>query len=115
MGLSIGVSSVYYLPEPPQPIYDFMSDLRDHPSTGLHEYYRDLDDRDEDDPLGDDDDDDECWEDGGFCEFRRIGLVRRASGWAIRKRLTETDKALLLDWIANLPWNDDYIMLHLGN
>lgn len=115
MGLSIGVVSVRYLEEPPQPIIDFITDLRTLSSTGLEDYYRDLDDRDEDDPLGDDDDDDECWEDGGFCEFRRIGLVRRASGWAIRKRLTEADKALLLGWIANLSWNDDYIMLHLGH
>lgn len=115
MGLSIGVSNVYYLPEPPQPIYDFMSDLRDRRSTGLHEYYRDLDDRNENDPLGDDHESDECWEDGGFCEFRRIGLVRRASGWAIHQGLIEADKALLLDWIANLPWNDDHVMLHLAN
>ena len=57
MGLSIGVSSVYYLPEPSQPICDFMSDLRDHPSTGLQEYYGHLNDRHEDDPLWDYDDD----------------------------------------------------------
>lgn len=110
MGLSIGVVNVRYLEQPDRPIFDFMADLRSLPSTGLEEYYRDLDDRDEEDPLGYED---EWWEDGGFYEFQRTGLIRRASGWAIRHKLTEADKALLLDWIANLPWNDDYIMLHL--
>ena len=114
MGLSIGVVNVYYLHEPAQPIIDFMSELRFISSTGLQEYYQDLEDRDEDDPLGYEDNDDECWNDGGFCEFWRIGIIRRATGWAIRENLTQSERALLLDWIANLPWSDDQIMLHLG-
>ena len=114
MGLSIGVSSVYYLPEPPQPIYAFMSDLRDNHSTGLREYYSDLDSREDDDPLGDYESQDEHWEDGRFCELQRVGMIRRATGWAIVKNLSQSERTLLLDWIANLPWNDDYIMLHLG-
>jgi hypothetical protein len=114
MGLSIGVVNVNYLHEPAQPIFDFMSELRSLPRTGLHEYYRDLENRDEDDPLGCEDDDDEYWDDGGFCEFWRIGMIRRATGWAILENLAQSERALLLDWIANLPWSDDYIMLHLG-
>ena len=113
MGLSIGVVSIRYLDEPAEPMINFMDDLRASPSAGLDEYYRDLDARDEDDPLGDDDEDDEYWDDGGFCEFRRIGMIRRATGWAIRKNLSQSDRALLLEWIGNLPWNDDFVMLHL--
>ena len=41
-------------------------------------------------------------------------MIRRATGWAIRENLAQSERALLLDWIANLPWSDDYIMLHLG-
>ena len=114
MALSIGVVNVRYLSEPAQPILQFMTALRSLPDTGLDEYYGDLDTRDEDDPLGDDTDDNTYWDDGGFCEFRRIGMIRRATGWAIAKSLTQSERTLLLDWIANLPWNDDYIMLHLA-
>lgn len=114
MSLSIGVVSVQYLDEPAQPVLGFVEDLRLRPSTGIEEYYQDLDDRDEEDPLGDDESEDEFWEDGGFCEFRRIGLMRRAMGWAINKNLSISERGLLLDWIANLPWNDDFIMLHLA-
>ena len=114
MSLSIGVVNVRYLDEPAQPILNFVEDLRLRPSTGIEEYYQDLDVRDEDDPLGDDEMGNEYWEDGGFCEFQRIGMIRRAMGWPIGKNLSISEKALLLDWIANLPWNDDFIMLHLA-
>ncbi len=113
MSLSIGVVNVRYLEEPAQPILQFMADLRSSPTTGLDAYYGDLDARGLADPLGDDRED-EHWEDGGFCEFRRAGMMRRATGWATEKSLSQSERTLLLDWLANLPWNDDYIILHLG-
>ena len=114
MGLSVGIVEVNYLEIIDDAVLRFVSDLRSHSMTGLEEYYCDLDGRDADDPLGSDESQDEYWDDGGFIEFQRIGLIRRAMGWAISKNLADAERVILMDWLANLPWKDDRIMLHLG-
>lgn len=113
MGLDIGVVSIEYLAQPEPPMYEFMQDLQLNPMTGLREYYADIDSRDAADDL--DGESDDIWNDGGFCEFSRNGLTKRAGGWAIRKNLTPFETTQLLDWIAKLPWRNDFLMLHLGN
>ena len=113
MGLDIGVVSIQYLERPEPPMYEFMLDLRLNSMIGLRDYYADSDSRDDADDM-DDGGSDEIWNDGGFCEFTRNGLMKRASGWAIRKNLTPSEKAQLWDWIASLPWRNDFLMLHLG-
>lgn len=104
MGLDIGVVSIDYLDRPGQPMYRFMWDLMANPELG----------------LGDDrDDDDGHWDGGGtgesaFYEFTREGLLNRANGWATTQTLSDPERSTLLDWIENLPYRGDTIMLHLG-
>lgn len=64
-------------------------------------------------------DDDGYWDGGGgggnaFYEFYRDGLLNRANGWATSQGITDTERATLLDWIENLPYRGDAIMLHLS-
>ena len=104
MGLDIGVVNIEYLDQPGQPMYRFMWDLMANPEVGLG-----------DDP----DDDDVHWDGGGtgesaFYEFTREGLLHRANGWATAQTLSDPERSTLLDWIENLPYRGDNIMLHLG-
>ena len=114
MGLDIGVVKIEYLERPGQPMYGFMQDLQLNPMAGLHECCADSDRRNDADDMNEGESD-EIWNDGGFCEFHRNGLVKRASGWAIRKNLSPLERTQLLDWVANLPWQNDFLMLHLGD
>ena len=104
MGLDIGVVNIDYLDTPSQPMYRFMWELMADPYVG----------------LGDDLDDDDLHWDGGnsgenaFYEFTRDGLLNRANGWAAAQNLSDMDRSTLLNWIENLPYRDNFIMLHLG-
>ena len=103
MGLDVGVVSIDYLDRPGQPMYRFMWELMANPDTG----------------MGDTAGDDEYWDGGGtgesaFYEFTRDGLVNRANGWAAAQNIGDTERSTLLDWIENLPYRGDTIMLHLG-
>ena len=104
MGLEIGVVSIQYLDRPGQPMYRFMWDLMADPETG----------------LGDDHgEEDGHWDGGGtgesaFYEFTHEGLVNRANGWASDRDLNDSERSTLLNWIENLPYRGDTIMLHLG-
>lgn len=103
MGLSIGVVNIQYLPQPAEPMYGFMKDLMADPNTGA-----DMD-------LFDDD---SLWEtgDGGnaFYEIEHDQMMRRADGWAVKQRIDAADRATLLQWVDDLPWRGDFIMLHLN-
>ena len=114
MGLDIGVVKIEYLERPGQPMYRFMQDLQINRMAGLDEYYDDIDSRDAAGDM-DDGESDEIWNDGRFCEFSRNGLMKRACGWAILKNLTPSERSQLLDWVARLPWQNDFLMLHLGD
>ena len=113
MGLDIGVVKIEYLERPDQPMYGFMQALRSNSMVGLADYFQDIDRRDADDDLMDDGDEG-VWNDGGFCEFGRNDLTKRAIGWGIRENLPPVERMKLLAWVANLPWQDDFLMLHLG-
>ena len=104
MSLSIGVVNITYLDQPGQPMYRFMWDLMADPEVG----------------LGADRDENDGWWDGGssgenaFYEFTRDGMLNRASGWADAQTLSDRERSTLLDWVENLPYRDDTIMLHLS-
>lgn len=103
MGLDISVVKTEPLPRPAEPVYGFLWDLLLHPSAG----------------GGYDADDDVLWggswANNGVYEFTRAGLRKRANNWANRHNLGASEKAKLRRWIRNLPWQDEYITLHLGN
>ena len=104
MSLSIGVVNITYLEQPAQPMYRFMWELMADPDVGLGP---------------DREDDDGYWDGGGggenaFYEFYRDGLINRANGWATTQDLADTERSTLLDWIENLPYRGDSIMLHLS-
>ena len=103
MSLSIGVVNIEYLPQPAEPMYGFMKDLMAEPDTGT-----DMDLFDED-PL---------WETGSegnaFYEMERDQMMRRADGWAVKQGIDAADRATLLQWVDDLPWRGDFLMLHLN-
>lgn len=103
MSLSIGVVNIEYLPQPAEPVYGFMQDLMADPNTGA-----DMD-------LFDDD---SLWETGGegnaFYELEYDQMMRRADGWAARQGIDAAARARLLQWVDDLPWRGDCIMLHLN-
>ena len=85
------------------PIYDFLFDLMLDPYTG------------QDDEFEDDDVWGGSWENNGLYEFSRVGLRKRANNWANDKNLSQADKARMSRWVSSLSWQNDHIMLHLGN
>ena len=108
MGLDIGVVGISYLERPTQPMYGFMWALMADPEVGLG---------------GGQDEDDGYWDGGGsgenaFYQFQRQGLVNRATGWAAgwaaEQNLSDVERRTLLNWIANLPYQGETIMLHLS-
>lgn len=103
MGLDIGVVRIEYLDRPGQPMYGFMQDLMANPDTGT-----DMD-------LFDDD---SVWEATGegnaFYELEHDQMMRRADGWAVKQGIDAADRATLLQWVDDLPWRGDFIMLHLN-
>lgn len=102
MGLDVGVIRATYLERPGQPIYDFLWDLAADPEVGL---------------VDDEGDVDAHWDGGGpenaFYEFYRDGLVNRANGWAAEQNLSAADRDTLLNWIENLPYKDDPVILQI--
>ena len=104
MGLDVGVVTIEYLERPGQPMYGFLQDLMVDPDTGTE-----FDSFDYEPGWG------EGWEGNALYEFERDVLLRRADGWAVRKNLDATERATLLQWIDDLPYRGDAIILHLGN
>ncbi len=103
MGLDVGVVTIEYLERPGQPMYGFLQALMADPDTGTE-----FDPFDYESGWGD------GWEGNAFYEFERDVLLRRADGWAVKKNLDATERATLLQWIDDLPYRGDVIMLHLG-
>ena len=54
------------------------------------------------------------WDNNGLFEFPRDDLEKMARLWAFKQKLSRVDRAALLDWIAELPFEDDLISLHIG-
>ena len=104
MGVDVGVVTIEYLDQPPPPAYRFLEDLL----LGLIPAPEDDDDVDEYDWGGD-------WANNSIHEFHRASLDRRANRWAAHNRLSDADQAVLRQWLDELPWQSDYITLHLGN
>ena len=100
MGLDVGVVKTTYLERPGHPIYDFLWDLAVGPEVGVV-----------------DGDVDAHWDGGGpenaFCEIYWDSLVNRANGWAAEQNLNAADRDTLLNWIENLPYKDDPVILQL--
>ena len=92
-----------HLKRPSSPTYDFLFDLMLDPYAGQG-----------DDPW-DGDTWGGSWDKNGLYEFSRISLRKRALNWANSHNLSQAEKAKLRRWIRNLPWQDDLIMLHMGN
>ena len=101
MGLDVGVVTIEYSPDPQPPVYGFLYDLLLNPYTGV-------DEDDDDDIWGD------SWTDNGVYEFERVGLTSRAINWANDHAISESEKDDLLSWVADLPWRNDMVTLHLG-
>ena len=103
MSLSIGIVNIEYLPQPCQPMYRFMQDLMVDPNVGT-----DMDLFHKTTP----------WEAGDgenvFYEFERDELLRRADGWAAKQQIDAADRSTLLQWVDDLPYRGDFIMLHLN-
>lgn len=103
MSLSIGVVNIEYLPQPPEPMYGFMKALMLDPNIGTDmDLWADVQPWD----VGDGENE--------FYEIERDELLRRADGWAVKKSIDAADRARLLQWVDDLPWRDDFIMLHLN-
>ena len=98
MALSVGVVSIEYLEEPKSPVSDFLKHLAMHSSLGLSNG--------------------ELWAGGWdgnvFLEFERNTLAEGAGLWCNDGGVSDTERAELLAWIADLPAQTDYVMLHIG-
>jgi len=92
VGLDIGVVRVSYLERPSQPVYDFLWNLA---STVCGADWGG------------------SWEGNAFVEFTRRHLLSKARRYAREQKLLEDDFAKLLDWIRDLPWDGNTIMLRL--
>ncbi len=103
MGLDVGVVTIEYLERPGQPMYRFLQDLMADPNVG-----------DEFDPFDHEPAWGDGWEGNAFYESERDVLLRRADGWAVKKNLDASDRAQLLQWVDDLPYRGDFIMLHLS-
>ena len=93
MGIDVGVVKISYLQRPEQPMYDFLWELAAEPHEG--------------DWGG-------WWEGNVFTETTRTRMLSRAAVYAVNKDLSQNEVDKLLEWVENLPWNGDTIMLHLG-
>ncbi|MBM3943093.1 MAG: hypothetical protein FJ316_09260 [SAR202 cluster bacterium] len=93
MGLDVGVVNITYLEYPNEPVYDFLCAL----AGG---------------ELGED------WGGGwggnALVEFRKYSLLQKAGNWAEDKGLATQERELLRQWIEDLPWRNDDIMLFLS-
>ena len=103
MGLEVGIVTIEYLEPPGHPIRSFLQDL-------MQDQYLEnqLEAFDDESDWG------HAWEDNALYEFDRDILLRYANGWAGKKRLNATDRAMLTRWIDELPYRDNAIMLHFG-
>lgn len=94
MSLDIGVVKITYLDRPDKPMYDFLNAL------AAGDFF------------------DESWGGGwagnALVEFRREQLLSEASNWAERQQIDVRGKEALGQWVEELPWDGDTIMLHFS-
>jgi hypothetical protein len=103
MSLDVGIVTIEYMDSPAQPAEEFLFDLLLNPYTGV-----DDDENDDDEFWGG------SWSGNGLYEFGRAGLISRARNWSDYRSISPSERADLLVWIEDLPWQDDRVMLHLG-
>ncbi len=108
MALSIGVveGGIRYLERPARPIYTFMWALMEDPLVGL---------------SGNDLQDDFFWDGGGngesaLYQFDKDSLEKRAVGWASQQGLTSEERVNLINWLQDLPCDEEtgVVTLHLS-
>lgn len=108
MGLDVGVVTIEYMRTPTQIVQDFLFDLLLDPYAGVD------DDGDDDGSLYEEWSG--SWENNALCELGRDALMTRAGNWANEKAIAVSERAVLMGWVAALPWQEDgRIMLHLGS
>ena len=109
MGMSVGVVTIKYLDEPSEPVRDFLFHLASDVSLGFNdeEYEEETDDVEPYTWGG-------GWEGNTFVEFSRPYLDWKANQWVNSQDIDTETKDAIQSWIADLPWNNDMIMLHLG-
>ena len=98
MGLSVGVVSIDYLDEPQPPVSDFLKELAMNPNLGMEEG----------DSWGG------GWAENSFLEFQKSPLLKRARRWCTERGISGSERTSLTTWVSSLPWQDGYVMLHLG-
>ena len=98
MSLSVGIVNIDYLEQPSKPISDFLADLAMSLDTDLN--------------------DDETWG-GGWAENTLVEITQdsleaRARNWCNERHIESSGQAALLAWVADLPWQGGYVMLHIA-
>ncbi len=110
MGLSIGLINLEYRHDPPQPIPDFFRDLSSDPNISDYADFDDDESADGGNGAG-------YWcgtmDDVGILLVQRYELTERAENWCSEKNIPNAAREQLLTWLANLPWKDGLIRLHL--
>ena len=86
MGLDVWVVKMEYVDSPTGLLKDFLFDLTENLDWGY-------------DGWGG------GWEGNAFIEVFKEDLGGRAWDYASEKRLSQEDRANLLSWVENLPWN----------
>ncbi len=105
--MDVGVVTIDYLERPRGPVHDFLASLSLDPTLG------DCDDEYE--AEDDFDGEDYVWSLNAIVEFSRQYLDWRVDRWVTSRNIYATTKSELRHWIDNLPWKNDYIMLHIGS
>ena len=109
MAMDVGVVTINYLERPGTPVRDFLFHLASDVSLGFN-----------DEEYEEETHDDEHYTWGGgwgantFVEFSRPYLGWKANRWATSQGINSVARDTVRRWIADLPWNDDMVMLHLG-
>ena len=114
MGLSVGVVSIEYRHDPPEPIPDFFRDLIEDQNIGDFADYGDFDDDDGDGDEGGGGFGYWCgiMDDVGILDFDQYRLMERAETWCRERNLDDVRRQELLTWLTNLPWKDGSVRLH---
>ncbi len=110
MGLDVGVVTIKYLDATEKPVNEFLLHLASDASLGY-----------EDEEYEDDTGDDEHytwgngWGGNAVVEFSRAYLNWKADQWVSNQGVGAEERDSVRRWISDLPWENDMIMLHLGD
>ena len=111
MGLSVGVVSIDYNHDLPQPLPGFLRTLISDQNIVDYADYDDFESPGEEGKrVG-------YWcgimDDVGILDVDRYRLTERAENWCRDRNLSAAARHELLTWIATLPWKDSSVRLHL--